>query len=136
MIKGDAPTKQIYHDLLKEVHLKRVQDLRARVKHVQYGGVEGRALQAWELHCQLKQMRGQGLPISVIPALPSLVMKDDAYQRMITAVLGFAPFSMSESFLDRRCACYQKTIIDEHHCMTCPILGRSVVMINRLLGHF
>lgn len=139
-IKGDTPSKQVYRELLKEIHMKRVQDLRARVLHVRKDGVEGRALQAWELHCQVKQMRGQGLPISVIPAMPSLVIKEGAYRRFITEVLGFAPFSLSESLLDRKCACYNHPVIDPYHCATCPILGQSAVhdavklMIGKEMG--
>ena len=133
-ITGDVPSKQIYRDLLKEVHLKRVQDLRARVKHVRYKGVEGRALQAWELHCQVKHKRGQGLPISIIPAMPSLVMKDDAYRRLITEVLGFAPFSLSESLLDRRCVCHNKPVIDEYHCATClPVSSNAGLAYTPLI---
>lgn len=139
-ITGDAPSKQVYYDLLKEARTKRVQDLRARAKRVDLHSVEGRAAQAWELHAQVRHKRGQGLPISIMPTMPSLVMKDDAYRRFITEVLGFAPFSLGESLLGRRCLCYQRPVIDEHHCVNCPILGQSAahdavkLMVGREMG--
>lgn len=139
-ITGEAPSKQTYHDMLKGVHTKRVQDLRARAKRVGLHSVEGRAAQAWELHVQVKHKRGHGLPISIIPALPSPVTKDGAYRRFITEVLGFAPFSLGGSLLDRKCLCHQRPVIDEYHCVNCPILGQSAVhdavkmMVGREMG--
>ena len=88
----------------------------------------------------MKKKRGFGLPISIVPALPCLVAQDHAYRLLITEVLGFAPFTMSECLLGRKCVCYLGSTIDEHHCVTCPILGRSAahdavkLMIGRKMG--